>query len=40
MVANLQIPSGTISNKVDWANLIYQGDKYLLTSKDIYEYYI
>jgi len=39
MVANLQIPSGTISNKVDWANLIYQGDKYLLTSKDVYEYY-
>ena len=39
VVTNLQIPSGTISNKVDWATLIYQGNKYLLTSKDVYECY-
>ncbi len=38
-IMNLQIPSGTISNKVDWANLVYQGNKYLLSSQDIYEYY-
>ena len=39
LLMNLQIPSGTISNKVDWANLFYNCDKYLLTSKDVYEYY-
>ena len=39
VVTNLQIPSGTISNKVDWATLVYQGNKYLLSSQDVYEYY-
>ncbi len=38
-IVNLQLPTGTISNKVNWANLLFIGDRYLLSSKDIYEYY-
>jgi len=39
VITNLQIPSGTISTKLSWEQLIYKSDTYLINAKDVYDYY-